>query len=127
MQYSLVVRDLEREHVPLCRKFGLGILPWSPLAGGSSRASTARTSRRRPARASSSGRSASPASTTTAAGARSTRVRAVAEEKSTTPAAVSLAWLLAEARGHLGIFGARSIAAARRQPEGADVNLGRRP
>ncbi len=32
--YSLVVRDLEREHVPLCRAHGLGILPWSPLAGG---------------------------------------------------------------------------------------------
>lgn len=33
-QYSLVVRDLEREHVPLCERFGLGILPWSPLARG---------------------------------------------------------------------------------------------
>ncbi len=33
-QYSLVVRDIEREHVPLCQKYGLGILPWSPLAGG---------------------------------------------------------------------------------------------
>ena len=33
-QYSLIVRDLEREHVPLCRAHGLGILPWSPLAGG---------------------------------------------------------------------------------------------
>ncbi len=33
-QYSLVVRELEREHVPLCRAHGLGILPWSPLAGG---------------------------------------------------------------------------------------------
>jgi aryl-alcohol dehydrogenase-like predicted oxidoreductase len=33
-QYSLAVRDLEREHMPLCTKFGLGILPWSPLAGG---------------------------------------------------------------------------------------------
>lgn len=33
-QYSLVVRQLEREHVPLCQKFGLGILPWSPLASG---------------------------------------------------------------------------------------------
>src|SRR5207302_7410690 len=32
--YSLVVRDLEREHVPLCRKHGLGILPYSPLGGG---------------------------------------------------------------------------------------------
>jgi aryl-alcohol dehydrogenase-like predicted oxidoreductase len=34
MQYSLVVRDIEREHVPVCREHGLGILPWSPLAGG---------------------------------------------------------------------------------------------
>ncbi|MDB4970720.1 MAG: aldo/keto reductase [Myxococcales bacterium] len=33
-QYSLVVRELEREHVPLSQKFGLGILPWSPLASG---------------------------------------------------------------------------------------------
>jgi aryl-alcohol dehydrogenase-like predicted oxidoreductase len=33
-QYSLVARELEREHVPLCEQFGLGILPWSPLAGG---------------------------------------------------------------------------------------------
>jgi aryl-alcohol dehydrogenase-like predicted oxidoreductase len=33
-QYSLIVRELEREHVPLCLEHGLGILPWSPLAGG---------------------------------------------------------------------------------------------
>jgi len=33
-QYSLVVRDVERELVPLCREKGLGILPWSPLASG---------------------------------------------------------------------------------------------
>lgn len=34
MQYSLLSRELEREHVPLCRQHGLGIIPWSPLAGG---------------------------------------------------------------------------------------------
>jgi aryl-alcohol dehydrogenase-like predicted oxidoreductase len=34
MQYSLVERSIEREHVPVCRDWGLGILPWSPLAGG---------------------------------------------------------------------------------------------
>ncbi|ATB40024.1 oxidoreductase [Cystobacter fuscus] len=33
-QYSLVVRELEREHVSVCEQFSLGILPWSPLAGG---------------------------------------------------------------------------------------------
>ena len=34
MQYSLLCRDIEREIVPLCVSEGLGILPWSPLAGG---------------------------------------------------------------------------------------------
>jgi aryl-alcohol dehydrogenase-like predicted oxidoreductase len=32
--YSLVNRDIEHEHVPLATEFGMGILPWSPLAYG---------------------------------------------------------------------------------------------
>ena len=32
--YSLVNRDIEDEHVPLASEFGMGILPWSPLAYG---------------------------------------------------------------------------------------------
>lgn len=32
--YTLASRDIERELVPLCQEEGLGILPWSPLAGG---------------------------------------------------------------------------------------------
>lgn len=34
MQYSLAKRDIEREHVPIAVNEGVGILPWSPLAGG---------------------------------------------------------------------------------------------
>lgn len=33
-QYSLVVRDIEQEIVPLCEAKGLGVVVWSPLAGG---------------------------------------------------------------------------------------------
>ena len=33
-QYSLVVRDIEEEIVPACELKGLGIVCWSPLAGG---------------------------------------------------------------------------------------------
>jgi aryl-alcohol dehydrogenase-like predicted oxidoreductase len=33
-QYSLSSRSLEREHLPLCVRHGIGILPWAPLAGG---------------------------------------------------------------------------------------------
>lgn len=109
MQYNLVVRDLEREHVPVCRRFGLGILPWSPLASGFLTGKYHRDQK-------------------PAAGARLEKwqerfaafdkvrnwrileeVRAVAEEASATPAAVALAWLLAKPEVSSVIFGARSL------------------
>ncbi len=34
LEYSLVERNIEREHVPAAQELGLGITPWSPLAGG---------------------------------------------------------------------------------------------
>ncbi len=33
-QYSLLVREIESEIVPACLDAGIGLLPWSPLAGG---------------------------------------------------------------------------------------------
>jgi aryl-alcohol dehydrogenase-like predicted oxidoreductase len=33
-QYNLIARDIEFELVDVCRNEGIGILPWSPLAGG---------------------------------------------------------------------------------------------
>ncbi|HEY6430767.1 MAG TPA: aldo/keto reductase [Acetobacteraceae bacterium] len=33
-QYSLVVRDIEEEIVPVCELKGLGVVVWSPLGGG---------------------------------------------------------------------------------------------
>ena len=32
--YNLVYREEEREMIPLCRDQGVGLIPWSPLAGG---------------------------------------------------------------------------------------------
>ena len=32
--YSLVNRDIEDEHIPLAAEFGMGMVPWSPLAYG---------------------------------------------------------------------------------------------
>jgi aryl-alcohol dehydrogenase-like predicted oxidoreductase len=34
LEYSLVARDVEAEHFPVAREAGMGIMPWSPLAGG---------------------------------------------------------------------------------------------
>ena len=108
-QYSLVVRDLEREHAPLCTTHGVGVLPWSPLAGGFLSGKYRRDT---------------PAPEGTRldkwkdrlAGFSSDRnwkildaVDAVANEHATTPAAVSLAWLLAKPAVTSVIFGARTI------------------
>src|SRR3954453_12776000 len=32
--YSILVRGIEAEVLPVCRKYGMGVIPWSPLAGG---------------------------------------------------------------------------------------------
>ena len=32
--YSLLAREIERDVLPTAQKYGLGVLPWSPLAGG---------------------------------------------------------------------------------------------
>jgi aryl-alcohol dehydrogenase-like predicted oxidoreductase len=34
LEYSLIERNIEREHVPVAQELGIGICPWSPLAGG---------------------------------------------------------------------------------------------
>src|SRR4051794_13474772 len=32
--YSLLVRGVENDVLPTCRRHGMGVIPWSPLAGG---------------------------------------------------------------------------------------------
>jgi aryl-alcohol dehydrogenase-like predicted oxidoreductase len=32
--YSLLVRGIERDVLPVCAKYGMGVISWSPLAGG---------------------------------------------------------------------------------------------
>jgi aryl-alcohol dehydrogenase-like predicted oxidoreductase len=34
LEYSLVERTIEREHIPAARELGVGVCPWSPLASG---------------------------------------------------------------------------------------------
>jgi aryl-alcohol dehydrogenase-like predicted oxidoreductase len=108
-QYNLLVRDLEREHIPLCRETGLGILAWSPLANGFLTGKFER---------------GKPPQTGTRLGEKAERfarydlernwkildaVRAVAAELEATPSAVSLAWLLSRPQVTSVIFGARTI------------------
>src|SRR3954467_13653409 len=32
--YSMLVRGVEAEVLPTCERYGMGVIPWSPLAGG---------------------------------------------------------------------------------------------
>ena len=32
--YSILVRGIESDVLPTCRRYGMGVIPWSPLAGG---------------------------------------------------------------------------------------------
>jgi aryl-alcohol dehydrogenase-like predicted oxidoreductase len=121
-QYSLLVRELEREHVPLCRDEGLGILPWSPLAGGFL---TGKLERGKPPQE----------GTRLGEKNRYTRydvernwkildaVRAVARETGTTPSAVSLAWLIAKPQVSSVIFGARNLEQLDANLAAADLEL----
>lgn len=33
-RYNVIDRAIETEHVPMCLRYGVGLIPWSPLAGG---------------------------------------------------------------------------------------------
>ncbi|MEN0061621.1 MAG: aldo/keto reductase [Myxococcota bacterium] len=117
MQYSLVIRELEREHVPLCERYGLGIIPWSPLASGFL---TGKYRRSQPPPEGS--RLAKwEERLKTFDQPRNWRileaVDACAAALGATPAQVSLAWLLAKPAVTSVIFGARSV-------EQLDDNLG---
>ena len=122
-QYSLMVRDLEREHVPLCREHGLGILPWSPLAGGFLTGKYRKD--QEPPEGSRLGKWKERL-------ARFDKQRnwdileavdAVAAETEATPAQVALAWLLHKQSVTSVIFGARTLEQLDDNVKAAELSL----
>ena len=109
MQYSLMVRELEREHVPLCRHFGLGILPWSPLAAGFLSGKYERNQPPPPGVRLEKWKERFADFDHDRGWRTVDALKAVAREKGTTPSAVALAWLLAKPAVTSVIFGARSL------------------
>jgi aryl-alcohol dehydrogenase-like predicted oxidoreductase len=123
MQYNLLVRDLEREHVPVCKQFGIGILPWSPLAAGFLSGKYAKD-RPPPAGGRLEKWKDRFADFDNDRGWRTLdAVRAIAKDRSTTPSAVALAWLLAKPAVTSVLFGARSIEQLDENLKGAEVKL----
>jgi aryl-alcohol dehydrogenase-like predicted oxidoreductase len=123
MQYSLLVRDLEREHTPVCKQFGLGVLPWSPLAAGFLSGKYARNQSPPPGARLEKWKDTLADFGTDRGWRTLDAVNAIAKEKRTTLAAVALAWLLAKPTVTSVIFGARSIDQLDDNLKGADVKL----
>lgn len=123
MQYSLLVRDLEREHVPVCRQFGLGVLPWSPLAAGFLSGKYQRDQPAPPGVRLDKWKQRRADFDNDRAWRILDAVQAIAKEIGATPSAVSLAWLLAKPTVTSVIFGARSLAQLDENLAAADVTL----
>ena len=123
MQYSLAVRDLEREHVPLCKRFGLGVLPWSPLAGGFLSGKYSRDQAPPPGVRFEKWRERFAEFDNDRGWRTLDALKSVAKEKESTPSAVALAWLLAKPTVSSVIFGARSIEQLDANLAAADVKL----
>jgi aryl-alcohol dehydrogenase-like predicted oxidoreductase len=113
-QYSLLAREIEREQLPLCREEGVGVLVFSPLAGG---LLTGKYRASPEAPEGTRGADRTPASTMVrahlAAGGRTGIVDAigkVAADVGKTPAQVALNWVLTRDGVTSVILGARTVA-----------------
>ena len=114
IEYSLVERTGERDLIPMAREMGLGVLPYSPLAGG---VVTGKYSRDDLAEANAAAGDGTRKSLTIANGTLTERnfaivdvVKEVAAELGRTPAQVGLAWTLRNPGVTAPIIGARTPA-----------------
>ena len=102
-QYSLLYREEEREMNPLCLEEGVGLIPWSPLAGGTLAGS----------REAGTTRSKSPMTagryTRAADQAVIDAVKTVAQARGEKPAQVAIAWLLSKPAVTAPIIGATRL------------------
>jgi aryl-alcohol dehydrogenase-like predicted oxidoreductase len=107
-QYSLVVRDIEQELVPLCEHKGLGIVAWGPLASGYLTGKYQPGQRKVPGTRSESGwawheRFFAPNADQTLAA-----LLDVAKDLNRTPAQVALRWVLEQPAVSATIVGVRT-------------------
>lgn len=121
--YSLVLRDMELEHAPLCLRHGLALLPWAPLAGGFlsgkyQRGATAPNGSRLERRS-----DRLEGFDTERNWRVVDELRSVAGELGATPAQVAIAWLLRSPAVTSVVFGARSLGQLEQNLAAASVAL----
>ncbi len=118
--YNLAHRaEYERELKEVCLTFGLGVIPYSPLAGGFLTGKYAKESAAESARAEGVKRRYFNEAGWRVLDA----VKAVAAETGATPTAVSLAWLLAQPEMTAPIIGANSVEQLQASLAACDLKL----
>jgi len=114
--YNLAQRTVELEVLPACRTYGIGVLPWSPLAGGLLGGALRRVQE---------GRRASERLQKSVERRRPQleRWEKFCAELGRSPAVVALAWLLARPGVTAPIVGPRTVAQLDEAIEACDVKL----
>jgi aryl-alcohol dehydrogenase-like predicted oxidoreductase len=120
IEYSLLARTVEQEMVPMAGEFGLGITPWSPLAGGVLSGKYTRGN----AGQNTSGRGAMvDGSLNEKTYAVIDELEVIAKAHETNVASVALAWLHAKQGVTSIIIGARKISQFEDNIRALDVSL----
>ncbi len=116
-EYSLVERTAEREHLPLAKECGLGIVSWSPLAGGFLAGKYGREDKRDAGDGRLNGSNPFGATKFTDRNwAILDALRQVADEAGHPPAQVALAWTMAQS-------GVTSLLLGASRPEQLETNI----
>ena len=122
LEYSLMERTIEGEHVPLARELGMGIVPWGALrsgvlsgAYGNSRVNKDVSSR--------SSINATMRSLNEKGEAILTTLKRVANEQAASMSAVALAWVRAQAGIAVALFGADSPEQVTENARAAEIAL----
>jgi len=115
--YHLLDRRVERELLPFCRTFGVGVIPWSPLAGGKL---TGKYRRDKPAP---EGTREHPERFSEGTWRVLEGLAALCQEKGCSMTAFALAWLNAQPGVTSPIIGANSVAQLEENLAEGDVTI----
>ena len=112
-KYNLLTRHIEWEVIPACRDYGMGVLPWSPLAGGALAGDS---------RSDADGRRASQRYDESTETQRE-RFHELCREVGQEPPVVALAWLLSNPVVTAPIIGPRTLDQLNSAPTAAELTL----
>ncbi|WP_411967039.1 aldo/keto reductase [Haloferax sp. YSSS75] len=122
-RYNAVNREIEGNYLEMCADYDIGVVPWSPLAGGFLTGKYARDETPPPtSRAANDQRFADSYLTAENFDALDV-VEAVADEVGASPGQVSLAWLLHHPQVTAPIVGARTVDQLQENVVAADIDL----